>query len=1394
MVTVPEYQEQLRARAQAVQQAQQKVQAQSFQPTQMQLRRDTRSKRMKTVASFEEAKRKALSKVGEEFKKQKQLEVEFKPKFEAYQKAKAAQAAAKIEADQWKEAERLVKAGQAYQASGGVYKKAMELQEMGLGSAESQVQQAVELRAARQAAIEEIQAQLPSGEELKFDPGSLVVKGVQSEYLNELIPVADYGDRMQTATMGLGKEIPESVYLDALRRSEMDPGDLATQRGISFGEAQADIKLAEQIAYSSQVEYPKQIPRPTWNERLKIPDVVTYKDIDRGPPGFKKEKYKEYFEKGAGYAGTALGISILPYTVPTLLAGAIAAHPPAQGSMDYDLSFMDYKPIIPSGKKLSLPPPPQQDWDRRLRIPNLTYQDIDRTGTPIPTPTQKVPTYDFTYQDIDRGPFGFKPGGEKIAVGILGWSALPYTVPTILGGALTKQIIKKPPTQKMPVYDFTYKDIDRTGTPFPTPTQKVPTYDFGYKDIDRGPSGFKKEKYEEMFWKGAGVATKALGISALPYTVPSIFGGAVITKIIKSPPTQKVPTFTFEYKDIERGPDVISDIIKTPGIQQEKFKPMGIEINKLRDDLYAAQTIKEQKKIRKQLKEYGVTYYPRKDKISGQTYYEFTYPRWYSYLRPGFEKKTQKEAVVPFVLRTLGKAYEEAYTDIYQRQFYEGPTVKNFFSGAERGKQIINISPESKSFGKIMGTVGKTQFYFLPGPVGAAIQATAFTGGTVEAVTRGPKRFWSFAKEEPLEVGMAATYGLLKGYQYATKPVYVTKRGFVEVGKGRGKDIWNIKPETTISAKQETITKGMFGKGRFLETVKISKGTKIIQPRWQALIGKAPKVSQILRVPSQTYYVFTPGKLGKGKIPGFGLKEKPVVTFMGKTIKEQPIIIAKKGSKSFTVVGLSGKGKVITAKDLPSLTTSSRKSLEVAARARGWTGKTELSLKKFLSNKEVSIQTIEGRKLFRITRIGQGPTVGLDLGAGKEPLISFKAPTDKWITVDVKKFPLGKTITRKEAINILEFKKYPISVFDDTYTHGRAFFKGTTAAKDITLPFAKSKPLLIKEQAFVGGNIKFQPFYQSNILEKAPKVIKTTKVKEIVIDFAREVQKRKEIYGSFFNKFFTDSQITVPNIPSSVFGVSAQKTMSGIQAGALQFIPVNYPAAIVIKESLVTKIVPSLFLGTREIIETKTIPRIIVEPVLKPLTKLDTKLESKPLVKVDIRAQTIATTIPVLKSITKLDIQPILKPTLRLTPKITTRPPTKIIEPPATPIIKPPIALPYTPPKIRRPGRPKPIKRIKYIPFVKRYGEYQPFGKPTTFKKAKTKGIKILKRTLGASLQIRTTKGKAIKIAKETRKFRLGKAGRDPFTLVQKARFRLGSRGEVIEITKARKKGVKFIK
>jgi len=99
---------------------------------------------------------------------------------------------------------------------------------------------------------------------------------------------------------------------------------------------------------------------------------------------------------------------------------------------------------------------------------------------------------------------------------------------------------------------------------------------------------------------------------------------------------------------------------------------------------------------------------------------------------------------------------------------------------------------------------------------------------------------------------------------------------------------------------------------------------------------------------------------------------------------------------------------------------------------------------------------------------------------------------------------------------------------------------------------------------------------------------------------------------------------------------------------------------------------------------------------------------------------------------------------------------------------------------ISRSGRTK-IKRVGnlYKIYSRREGEWFQIGTSTTFESAKAKGRSYTKQTLGVSVRISKNK-KLIP-------FSLGSeykpSKKDPFTLIQKRKFRLGTKSELKEIS-----------
>lgn len=121
--------------------------------------------------------------------------------------------------------------------------------------------------------------------------------------------------------------------------------------------------------------------------------------------------------------------------------------------------------------------------------------------------------------------------------------------------------------------------------------------------------------------------------------------------------------------------------------------------------------------------------------------------------------------------------------------------------------------------------------------------------------------------------------------------------------------------------------------------------------------------------------------------------------------------------------------------------------------------------------------------------------------------------------------------------------------------------------------------------------------------------------------------------------------------------------------------------------------------------------------------------------------------------------------------------------------INPPIIIPKL---IRNPKRNMP-KRIRrgvegFIPELRRRGKFVSIGKPTSFEQALGIGKTAARQSLGASIRLRKISGGYASLT-PSQEFRFGKNGRESSVLVQKAPFRLSSRGERFEILRSRKGG-----
>ena len=138
----------------------------------------------------------------------------------------------------------------------------------------------------------------------------------------------------------------------------------------------------------------------------------------------------------------------------------------------------------------------------------------------------------------------------------------------------------------------------------------------------------------------------------------------------------------------------------------------------------------------------------------------------------------------------------------------------------------------------------------------------------------------------------------------------------------------------------------------------------------------------------------------------------------------------------------------------------------------------------------------------------------------------------------------------------------------------------------------------------------------------------------------------------------------------------------------------------------------------------------------------------------------------------------IVKPTtITRRPRTTPEP-----RPPKIPI---PFIFPDDPKKKRRLIKKRPTKEPEFLAITKRYGKEIVIAKGKDLTKIIAKGKKRVLGTLGATLKVKTVKGKQIKLTPD-KIFRAGKT--DPLAIVQKRGERLSALGERKEIKQTRKK------
>ncbi len=696
--------------------------------------------------------------------------------------------------------------------------------------------------------------------------------------------------------------------------------------------------------------------------------------------------------------------------------------------------------------------------------------------------------------------------GAEIGAAALGISAAPFIAPTVLAAPFVKEGVEDIPRVIEKIGEFAPEREDIQG--FPTleylpperqdgltkwfaPTQEVPTYEFTYKDIERGEPGFVKPEFEEVFFKGARVGAAALGISAAPFIAPTVLAAPVVmplaekiaTAIVNASPElkEKGPGAInqaildlqkqIEEKKIPKSMNVIKKDIEQAKKTEEKLEQEAKIIIRQVSDLGAETDPEKQATAIKSLEEKGVKITEVVDPETGVVTLAVSNPEWFENLRPGFENKKVKETMTSFFLRKLKKGISEEIEDIYQRRVFKGPGIGQPFLERAKGVPVtpVTISPEAALVGKGVATGAELAAFAIPG-----IQQAMFFGGPAEVALRSPGEFFKFAKEEPLEVGLAALGGgvaAFKGVKFIRKPI-VTKLPVKETIL-RGEDI--IQP---IVVGEEVIERGIFAQVGFAPARKA-----LVTTRLEKFLGRPPKIVTIAKPQLRLAFPRAPITIRAGKI----VEPAQFITTR----------VGKAPSKSVLFFGLSGESTPTTLTQFSKLP---------AWKQRQWQMTVEKALgrpipRKFTPKflKEGLIKTeasVAGKKLFRLT-------------------VSRKAGED---IVKVTTPELGRTITRQELVIIAE--KMPLGEQEKIQ-----LFKTLTGIKDVTKPFPRAagkiptvsgKTIILPTVEAPGPIVTFRPTppptrlaQEALKIEEATQILKQTKETKKLLDIARKAKLTK---------------------------------------------------------------------------------------------------------------------------------------------------------------------------------------------------------------------------------------------------------------------------------------------
>lgn len=405
-----------------------------------------------------------------------------------------------------------------------------------------------------------------------------------------------------------------------------------------------------------------------------------------------------------------------------------------------------------------------------------------------------------------------------------------------------------------------------------------------------------------------------------------------------------------------------------------------------------------------------------------------------------------------------------------------------------------------------------------------------------------------------------------------------------------------------------------------------------------------------------------------------------------------------------------------------------------------------------------------------------GGKIKIDFIAGKTKKINLlleKEGVEYYGVVGREYNPLGKLGKKTKRFGELSGMRYvgerPTGSLADQEFFGETVSK--YLEKGIVKPLAPGGRSYVGKTAEIyapGGKGIPESVVESNILILKPKTT-TPAQKKAQIELGKSVL--EIIKPKTIRKPSQITKVTTEQPAVSIKPVSLQVSSQVVGVKGKQKDEIRIKTSLVPSESQVQK--PKLRLITG--LETRTEERLKTAGIVSPIEREETKIMEGQLQR---ESQRFAMKLKLRSEERQRPIGQIPLPRQRQKPR-----------PPKERYWRPPIP----PPPIEAGAKGKLVKIERkepelVVPFVRRYGKFQPVSKPVAKEKAIKVGVGRLRRTLAATLQLRKPSGEVIPFAKETREFRIGKAG-----LIQRAPLRLGMREEVAEIIRSRKGGIKFI-